>query len=116
MPIVIVPGAFDPDLISGGALDFVVTGAESGPARRGLETAVENVFQIPHPDEPEDPLPNYASDIVDRPDGAEVWFDIADYAEEPEILQHVVEAVVRGLTTAGITDATLTNKRVLGET
>jgi hypothetical protein len=117
MAITVTAGAFDPDIDNGGALDFVVTGTgtDASAARTGLEAAKMQVFEIPHRDEPEDPLLSFGSDVADPPDGAQVWFDIGDYAEDPAFMAQVVEAVVRGLTSTGVTDAILTNKRVLGE-
>jgi hypothetical protein len=115
MTINIAPGAFDPDLDYGGALDFVVLGCEPALGRRGLEAAAGLVMAIPHPEEPEEPLPNFASGVVERAEGAEIWFDVKDETEDPEVMQQIVEAVVSGLNSAGIVDATLTNKRLLGE-
>lgn len=115
MAITIAPGAFDPDLDDGGALDFVVVGCEPALGRRGLEAAAELVMAIPHPDEPDESLPNFASDVAERADGAEIWFDVKDESEVPEVMQQIVDAVVAGLTSTGIVDATLTNKRLLGE-
>lgn len=64
-------------------------------ARRAMVAAAKAVFTVPHPEEPDEPLPSFASGVeVDDEGTATFWFDAAD-AEAYEGLCEAVVAAMR---------------------
>ncbi|HET7486388.1 MAG TPA: hypothetical protein VFJ85_00565 [Acidimicrobiales bacterium] len=85
-----------------GACRFVLRGAtDPAVARAAMQRAAEAVFTVPHPEEPDEPLPNFASAVTDTEDGPSFWIDCKDELEDPDIAQAVVDAMLGALTAAG---------------
>lgn len=71
-------------------------------ASAGLMAARKALFTIPHPEEPSDPLPSFASEIEVGQRGPTFWFDIADAEAYDGLLDQVVSALAGALEAAGV--------------
>lgn len=97
-------------LIGGGACHFEITSTASKEVMlTGLHDARQRIYEIPHPVEPEDPLPNFVAEPEIRPDGVAVlWVDVKDILETwPALALELVSVVVSALEAAGVGDATV---------
>jgi len=83
-----------------GAGDPERAAAAMGRARKAL-------FAIPHPGEPDDPLPSYVSPITFDLDGPTFWFDIADAGGN--VLDEVLRTLTSALAEAGATGSLTTS-------
>lgn len=63
---------------------------------------------IPHPEEPDDPLPSYVSAVEVTDDGARLTIDFADAEAYDGLLERVLDAVLEGLLRAGVDGGLLT--------
>ncbi|MEY2425777.1 MAG: hypothetical protein QOI61_1349 [Actinomycetota bacterium] len=79
---------------SGGCY-FVVRGAtDLDGAKRALRRAGLAISRIPHPDEPEDGLPNFVSAVTIGPDGPMFSIDVKDmFVGDRELAAQVLEVV-----------------------
>ncbi len=73
--------------------------ADVGEAAEAMRKARAALFKLPHPEEPDDPLPSFASPVVLESGGPTFWFDIAD--AEGDVLEQVLRTVTTELTEAG---------------
>ena len=78
---------------SSGAVHVELRGVEEDVARRALRAAREALFTIPHPEEEEDPLPSFASDVSAGERGPTFWFDIADAESYDGLIDWVIEVM-----------------------
>ena len=67
-----------------------------------MASAAEAVFDVPHPEEPEDPLPNYVSPVEQTAEGHSFWIDAKDELDDPGVAQQVLESITDALTAAGV--------------
>ncbi|HEX7168709.1 MAG TPA: hypothetical protein VF230_17145 [Acidimicrobiales bacterium] len=65
-----------------------------------LRAARDALFELPHPEEPGEPLPSYASDVVVGDRGPTFWFDAADLG--PDEARAITLALVRVIEARGI--------------
>lgn len=85
-----------------GGCRFVLPGTEdSALARAAMQSASAAVFKVPHPDEPDDPLPKYASGVTEMADGPSFLIDCKDMLDDPDTAQAVVDAMLGALNEAG---------------
>ncbi len=70
-------------------------------ARTAMQRGAGAVFEVPHPLEPDDPLPNYASCVTLTEDGPSFWIDCKDELDDPDTAAAVVAAILRALDAAG---------------
>jgi hypothetical protein len=75
-------------------------------AKRALIAARRALFAIPHPEEPDDPLPSFASEVEVHDTGASFRFDIADAESYDGLVDEVIAALVSAIETEGV-DGTL---------
>ena len=87
---------------STGAAQVVVRSADVDAAVRGLRRARTALFQIPHPEEPEDPLPSYASAVAADETSARFRFDIADAEAYTGLIDQVADAIIAALEAEGV--------------
>ena len=73
---------------------FVLSGAgDDDAAMVALRQAADAVRAIPHPDEPEDPLPNWVDALLGD-DGPTLHLDLQDHAEQaPRVIAAIVAAL-----------------------
>jgi len=91
-----------------GAAQVVLSGVEdSEAAQHALAAARAALFTIPHPEEPGDPLPSFASDVSVGPGGPTFWFDIADAEAYDGLIDRVVQVMTAAIELAGV-DGVLT--------
>jgi hypothetical protein len=64
-----------------------------------LEVAAEALYKIPHPDEPEDGLPNLST-VRRTVNGPMIFFDIKDQGEE--FAAEIIEVLQRSLDASGV--------------
>ncbi len=101
-----------PDLLShwkrhtGSCTAQVQHSADVEHARDGLVRAAAALRRIPHPEEPDDCLPSFVSEVRDADDGPLITFDIADAEAYDGLVEQVLEAVLTALASAG-TDGVL---------
>lgn len=69
---------------------------------QALERASIRIRDVKHPDEPDDPLASFISEVQMNHDF--IWFyaDIADIEEEPELIAEVVATVLTQLKDDGV--------------
>lgn len=92
-----------------GSCTFVLREVPADKARLGLQRAGEAVAAIPHPEEPDDPLPSYVAPVDVADDGsARLTIDIADGEAYDGLLERVLDAVLDGLAAAGVAGGLLT--------
>src|SRR5438874_641240 len=60
-------------------------------AMLGLARARRAIFGIPHPEEPSDPLPSYASEVVDTGGGPQFCFDVADAEAYEGLVERILD-------------------------
>jgi hypothetical protein len=85
-----------------GACRFVLRGSSDPEvARAAMSRGAQAVFDVPHPEEPDDPLPNFASSVTQTPDGPSFWIDCKDELDDPDVAADVVAAIVHALDKAG---------------
>lgn len=92
-----------------GAMKFAVRRDQKnsdGSLTTAMAQASERVGEVRHPDEPDEPLASYVSEVQVNNDF--VWFsaDISDMEEEPMVLNEIVDAILAALSAHGI-DTTL---------
>jgi hypothetical protein len=75
---------------------------DAGAAAAAMEQAKRAVFSVPHPEEPDDPLPSYASDLPTTNPAIGFWIDMADAEAYDGLIDQVVAKVVSALDEAGI--------------
>jgi len=98
------PGLVDYIAESSGAAHVQLQDAEDPEvAVAAMRLARSAVFSIPHPEEPDDPLPSFASAVTMAEGGPTFWFDIADAEVHDGTLRQVVKAMVTALDAAGAT-------------
>lgn len=107
----------DPDLLDymashSGMCTFVLKDLSPEAAVRGLRSACRAVGAIPHPEEPEDPLPSYMSAPEPTGDGARCTIDMADAEAYEGLLERVLQAVLDALAAEGVADGLLTHPMV----
>jgi hypothetical protein len=86
-----------------GACRFLLRDTSDGDAAHAaMERAAEAVFNVPHPEEPDEPLPNYASAVTETADGPSFWIDCKDELDDPDTAAAVVTAIVGALDDAGV--------------
>ena len=89
-------------LCDGGAMFVLRAAPNADVATRAMRTAAGALQTIPHPDEPEDALPNFVSAVTAEPDGPSFWIDVKDMLDANEALaQQVVDVLVTALDAAG---------------
>ena len=71
-------------------------------ARAAMVRATQAVFRIPHPEEPDDPLPNSATEVTLTADGPSFSIDCKDQLDDPDTAAAVVAAIVRALDEVGV--------------
>jgi hypothetical protein len=93
---------------SSGAVHVELRGVPDADAgQRAMEAARSALFAIPHPEEPDDPLPSFATNVSLGDRGPTFWFDIAD----AEAYDGLIDTVVKKLAAAvegEVAEATLT--------
>jgi hypothetical protein len=94
---------------STGACWIVIECADAASARGAVDAARAAVWTIPHPEEPEDPLPSFVSDAEDRPGGSSFWFDMADAEAYDGLVEEVLTAIVVAAAASGLRDARITS-------
>jgi hypothetical protein len=89
--------------LCGGGAVFVLRGAsDPDVATTAMRAAARALQQIPHPDEPDDALPNFVSAVTAEPDGPSFWIDVKDMLDQNDLLaQEVVDSLVTALDAAG---------------
>lgn len=108
MAIVVDPGLLEYMASHSGSCTFVLSGVPEAEAVEGMRSACRAVGSIPHPEEPEDPLPSYMSGIAASGDGARFTVDMADAEGYDGLLERVLDAVLEGLAAAGVDGGLLT--------
>jgi hypothetical protein len=108
MAVIIDPGLLDYMAANAGACTFVLKDVPEEDALEGMRSARRVVGSIPHPEEPEDPLPSFMSTVEWTGDGARFWIDIADADGYGGLLERVLQAVLDGLAVAGVDGGLLT--------
>ncbi len=90
------------NLCQGGGV-FVLRGAsDEERAATAMRAAARAVASIPHPDEPDDPLPNFVSAITRSAEGPSFSIDVKDMLDDnAPLARQVVTAVVVALDVAG---------------
>lgn len=68
-------------------------------AARGLAAAAERIGRIPHPEEPDEGLPNFIA-VDERPEGPVLVFDIKDWG--PDYAAEIVGILVESLGASGV--------------
>jgi len=88
---------------STGGIHLILRDADDADkAARGMNSAVAALYAIPHPEEPDDPLPSSASDLPSTGEGPRLWADIVDAEVYDGLLEHVLAAVVGALEAEGV--------------
>lgn len=103
----VADGLVDYFASSSGAAHVELRTPDHEGAVRGLTAARRALFAIPHPEEPDDPLPSFASDVTVSEQGATFWFDAADAEEYDGLLERVVDALREAIEREGV-DGSLT--------
>jgi hypothetical protein len=93
-----------------GAIHLVVISAVDD-ARVGLEEALRRIFEIPHPEEPDEPLASWAGPVEPVDDGWGLLLDLADAEAYEGILEAVLDVVVQALERTGVLDALVVVRR-----
>ena len=71
--------------------------ADTDEAVRALSAARQAVCAVPHPEEPSEPLPSFASEVVANERGATFWFDAADAEAYDGLLEHVARSMAAAI-------------------
>lgn len=92
-----------------GAMRFAVHSENSDRDRvsSAMVEAAAAVARVPHPDEPTGKLASFVSEVdTTEADPQRTWFwaDISDMEDEPEIIEHLIAAVLEVLNTFGLDD------------
>jgi hypothetical protein len=88
---------------STGAIHVELRGAgDPESAVRALTAARGAIYRIPHPEEPSEPLPSFASDVTATDDGATFWFDAADAEAYDGLLDQVAASIAAAIDEAGV--------------
>jgi hypothetical protein len=82
--------------------------ADAEVARLAMTKARQAVLRIPHPEEPSDPLPSFASNVVDSGSGPQFWFDVADAEAYDGLVETIVDTMVLAVREAGLVSGQLT--------
>ena len=97
----------DPQLVdrlsanTGAAAVRVVNADDPEALASGLRAAKAAIYRLPHPEEPEDPLPSFAA-ISEAGTDSVLRFDIADAEAYPGLVEQVVAAIASALNDAGV--------------
>jgi hypothetical protein len=103
MAIEVDDGLLDYMAGSTGALHLVLRDTDDPDlALEAMRQAKAALFTIPHPEEPDDPLPSFASAVTAGAAGVTFWFDIADAEAYEGLLEQVLATVVRALEKSGV--------------
>lgn len=108
MAVIVDPELLDHIAAHSGSCTFLLQDVPPEDAVRGLRAAARAVATIPHPEEPEDPLPSYVSSVEVTAGGAGFTIDIADAEAYDGLLERVLDAVLEGLGGAGVDSGVLT--------
>jgi hypothetical protein len=109
MSVTIADGLLEQLRRSSGSQHLQLRGApDPEAAKRGMRAASRALYTIPHPDEPSEPAPSFASGVEDRGGGPQFWFDIKDAETMPGLLEKVLDTVVAALNSSGVEAGTLT--------
>jgi hypothetical protein len=109
MALVVDPDLLDYMASNSGSCTFVLKDTSPEAAVRGLRSACRAVGAIPHPEEPDDPLPSYMSAPEPTGDGARCTIDMADAEAYEGLLERVLQAVLEGLAAEGVAEGLLTH-------
>lgn len=96
----VAPGLADYIASSSGAVQLRLEGSTVN-GFEGMRLARSAIFEVPHPEEPSDPLPSFASTvkIVDGAPG--FWFDAADVEAYDGLIDQVIAVTVAALESSG---------------
>ena len=98
----VAPGLADHVASHTGHVELLLRGdPDRARGERAMAAARDALFAIPHPEEPDDPLPSIGSDITTTADGVIFWFDIADAEAYDGLIDEVVRAMVSALVRNG---------------
>ena len=87
---------------SSGAVHIELRGAsDEQVALRAMNAAKDALYEVPHPEEPDDPLSSFSSDVAVGERGPAFWFDIADAEAEEGLIDSVIEALAAALNREG---------------
>ena len=87
-----------------GAIRLLVVSGDDD-IRGALHDAVTRIFQIRHPEEPDDPFASWAGPVERSGDGWVLSLDMADAEAYEGILEAVIRCVVEALEAAGVQQA-----------
>lgn len=71
-----------------------------------MEAARDRLYEVPHPDEEDDPFIHFATEVTVGPGGPAFRFDAAD-AGYLDVLDRLIAALLAGLAEAGLVSGTL---------
>jgi hypothetical protein len=109
MGVTIADGLLEHLRGSSGSQSLQLRGApDPEAAARGMRAARRALYTIPHPEEPSEPAPSFASGVEDAGGGPQFWFDISDAEAYPGLLEKVLDIVVAARTSSGVETDTLT--------
>ena len=98
----VAPGLADYVASHTGHVELLLRGdPDDARAELAMAAARDALFAVPHPEEPDDPLPSVGSDITTTGDGVMFWFDIADAEAYDGLIDEVVQAMVGALAREG---------------
>jgi hypothetical protein len=110
----------DPGLVaalaasSGNAQVELRDSSDPDVARRAMQAARAAVYTVPHPEEPDDPLPSYVSEVEDGPRGPRFSIDMADAEGYEGLIERVVATMSAAIDSAG-GDGTLTSPEAISD-
>jgi len=108
MALVVDPGLLDYMASNSGSCTFVLKDMSPEAAVSALRSVCRTVGAIPHPEEPDDPLPSHMSAPEPTADGARCTIDMADAEAYEGLLERVLQAVLDGLAAEGVAEGLLT--------
>jgi hypothetical protein len=90
-----------------GAIRLLIVSRDEG-TRGALHDALRRIFEIHHPEEPDDPFASWAGPVERIGDGWVLALDMADAEAYEGILEAVLRSVVEALEAAGVSEAVVT--------
>lgn len=90
-----------------GGCHLVIECPDIPAAQAAAAAACRALCGIPHPEQPEDPLPSHAW-VLDHPEGASIDFDMHDAEGYDGLVEHVLVVMLEAMVVSGLSDALLT--------